>query len=97
MAKTPLGITYTATDGQSSTGVYESESGIETFETDVPYLLSDDNSLASPLPVFDAGGPTFLDSMGNVQSALAVKGMTPPILGITWDSGQTWDNGTYWS
>lgn len=56
MPKEPLGITFIIPDGQEATGLYEVEGGIEVFETDTPYLLSDGVSLQPPLPVFDAGG-----------------------------------------
>lgn len=97
MAKTPLGITFVARDGQPSTGVYEAEGGIETFETDEPYVVHGTPYLAAPLPVFDAGGPVFQDAMGHAYQALPIKGVTPPVDGITWDNDTTWDNGTYWS
>lgn len=97
MAKTPLGITFVARDGQSSTGVYEAEGGIETFETDEPYVVHGTPYLTDPLPVFDAGGPVFQDAMGNAYQALPIRGVTPPVDGITWDNDTTWDNGTYWS
>lgn len=74
--KQPLGITLIVPAGQEATGVYEGAAGVEVFTTDTPYLLSDGKSLSSPLPVFDAGGPTFTDSMGNAQRALAVSGLT---------------------
>lgn len=78
--KQPLGITFTVPPGQEATGVYESEDGIEVFETDDPYLLSDGQSLTPPLPVKIVDGPTFLDSMGRLQSAIPVSGIgpTPP-------------------
>lgn len=75
--KQPLGITFTVPPGQEATGVYESEDGIEVFEIDDPYLLSDGQSLASPLPVKIVDGPTFLDSMGRLQSAIPVSGIGP--------------------
>lgn len=65
MPKEPLGITFIIPTGQEATGLYEVEGGIEVFETDTPYLLSDGVSLQPPLPVFDAGGAIFTDSMGN--------------------------------
>lgn len=93
----PLGVTLSVTAGQQAIGVYEDSAGIPAFETAAPYLLSDGQSLESPLPVFDAGGPAFQDSMGNAQSAMAVTGLGPAPQGITWDASATWDNGTYWS
>lgn len=75
MPKQPLGVTFNVPAGQEATGVYEAESGVEVFETDAPYLLSDGVSLQPPLPVVLADGPTFIDSMGNVQAALAVAGL----------------------
>lgn len=96
--KTPLGITYVVPDGQSPTGIYDSESGIEAFETDVPYLAGGSGSLTSPMPVFNAGGPVFQDAMGNAHQALPIKGVTPPDPdGITWDNNTLWDGGTFWS
>lgn len=92
----PIGVTLEAVEGQESVAVYESDTGLDVFSTDVPYLLSDGVSLQDPMPVFDAGGSVYTDSMGNAKSALAVKGLTPSS-GITWDAGQTWDSGTFWS
>ena len=90
MAKQPLGITV----GEGGIGVYEHESGIETFQADTPYLLADGVSLAAPLPVHFVDGPVFFDSHGNPQAAIPVLGVTPP---VTWDNGATWDGGTFWS
>lgn len=91
-----IGIT-TNHQARDATGVYESPSGIEVFDTDAPYLLSDGKSLASALPVVVVDGPVYTDAMGNAQTALAVTGLVPPPPpGITWDGGQTWDNSTYW-
>lgn len=81
--KQKLGIT-TNHQARDATGVYESPIGIEVFETDDPYLLSDGKSLASPLPVVVVDGPVFTDAMGNAQAALAVRGLTPG--GVTIDS-----------
>lgn len=92
----PIGVTLEAVEGQDSVAVYESDTGLEVFSVSAPYLLSDGVSLQAPMPVFDAGGSVYTDSMGNAQSALAVSGLTPSS-GITWDAGQTWDNGTFWS
>jgi len=99
MAKTLLGITFVARDGQAATGVYESAGGIETFETDEPYAVHGTHYLADPLPVFDAGGPVFQDAMGNTYQALPIKSVMPPgpdPEGVMWDNGTTWDNSTYW-
>lgn len=74
--KQNLGITLTVPDGRDATGVYVSVSGIETFISNDPYLLSDGETLMHPLPVFDAGGPSFIDKMGNAQTALAVTTVT---------------------
>ena len=93
MAKQPLGITV----GEVGTGVYEHEAGIEVFQTDTPYLLTDGVSLAAPLPVHFVDGPVFFDSYGNPQAAIPVRVTTPPVDGITWDNDTTWDGGTFWS
>lgn len=81
MAKQPLGITV----GEGGTGVYEHEAGIETFETDGPYLLNDGVSLASPLPVHFVDGPVFFDSHGNPQAAIPVRATALPVNGVTVD------------
>lgn len=78
MPKQPLGITFTVPDGQEATGVYEATGGVEVFQTDGPYTLSDGASLQPPLPVKIVSEPIFTDSMGNAQSALAVSGLAPP-------------------
>ena len=77
MAKQPLGITV----GEGGTGVYEHEAGIETFQTDTPYLLADGVSLAAPLPVHFVDGPVFFDSYGNPQTTIPVRPVpaTPPV------------------
>jgi len=75
MPNEPLGITFIVPDGQEATGVYEADGGAEVFETDSPYLLSDGVTLQPPLPVKVVTGPTFTDSMGNAQTALAVSGL----------------------
>lgn len=93
MTKQPLGITV----GEGGTGVYEHEAGIEVLQTDAPYLLADGVSLAAPLPVHFVDGPVFLDSYGNPQAAIPVRGATPPVDGITWDNNTPWDGGTFWS
>lgn len=78
MAREPLGISFIVPAGQEATGVYEDTAGVEVFETDAPYLLSDGKSLAAPLPVKVVEGATFTDSMGNAQTALAVSGLPEP-------------------
>jgi len=93
MSKQPLGITV----GEGGIGVYEHADGIETFETDSPYLLADGVSLAAPLPVHFVNGPVFFDSYGNPQAAIPVRVTTPPVDGITWDNNTPWDGGTFWS
>lgn len=67
-----IGLTLIAADGDVAIPVYESASGLETFATDDPYLLSDGESLLAPIPVFDAGGATWIDADGNAHDALAV-------------------------
>jgi hypothetical protein len=95
--KQKLGIT-TNHQARDATGVYESPGGVEVFETDAPYLLSDGASLMPPLPVIVIDGPVYADTLGNAQTAIAVTGLgPPPPQGITWDENETWDNGTYWS
>lgn len=100
--KQPLGITLVAQGSAGATGVYEDPSGIEVFETNEPYLLEDGVSLQPPLPVFDAGGPVFQDSMGNAQRALAVRGLTPPsgeswiLRDGNWNDGGVWKDGETW-
>lgn len=73
--KHPLGVTFTVPPGHEATGVYEDPDGVEVFESDTPYLLSDGVSLQPLLPVFDDGGAIFTDSMGNTQRALGVSGL----------------------
>lgn len=75
--KQSLGVTFIPKSGQSVTGVYEADNGVEVFETDTPYLMTDGKSLVSPLPVIDVGGPVFADGMGNAQSSMPVTGLTP--------------------
>lgn len=97
MAKQIIGVTLSTVSGQEALGVYEAEGGVEVVQTDAPYLTSA-LSLQSPMPVFDAGGPVFVDGMGRPQMSLPVTGLGPlPPAGITWDSNTPWDNNTYWS
>lgn len=96
MAANPIGVTLVTPDGQSAIGVYESPSGLEVFESDGPYLLSDGVSLAAPVPVFDAGGPTFRGSAGSLQASIAIRSGAPSS-GFMWDQETPWDNGTLWS
>lgn len=77
MTRQPLGITLNTPTGQEATGVYQDENGVEVFVTNEPYLLEDGRSLSSPLPVFDAGGPTFLSRKGTRQRSLAINGLGP--------------------
>src|SRR5690554_4818793 len=97
--RAPIGVTLTVPSGKSAIGVYEDESGIPVFSTNAPYLLSDGKSLCDPMPVFDAGGPIYQDSMGNVRFSLAVSGLNAgdDEDGITWDNNTPWDGGTFWS
>lgn len=90
MAKEPLGITFDVLSDQEAIGVYEDENGVDVFETDAPYLLSDGKSLEAPLPVRVVDGPVFPDSMGNAQSAFPVNGLTPP---QEWDPTDLFANG----
>lgn len=78
MAQERVGITFIVPAGQEATGVYEDAAGVDVFETDVPYLLSDGKSLAAPIPVKVVEGATFTDSMGNAQTAIAVSGLPEP-------------------
>lgn len=75
MKTEPIGVTFVVPENQDAMGVYESENGIEVFETDAPYLLSDGKSLVNPLLVKIVDGPVFLDAMGNAQAAMAVSGL----------------------
>lgn len=78
MPQQPLGITTIVQSGQDATGVYQSSAGGDAFITDEPYALSDETSLARPLPVNIVSGPTFTDIMGNEQTALALNIASPP-------------------
>lgn len=74
--KEPIGVTLIVPAGQSAMPVYVDPNGIETFETDDSYLLSDGKSLESPLPVVDAGGPKWTDNLGNAVDAVGVTTIT---------------------
>ena len=77
MPDDPLGITYVVPDGQEAIGVYEAEGGIPVVLVDTPYLMADATSLEAPIPVFDAGEPTWLDSAGQLMPSMPVSGLTP--------------------
>lgn len=68
-----IGVTTTVPEGQSPVPVYQDNSGLETFETDAPYLLSNGLSLEAPLPVVVSDGPIWAGADGNPFNALAVK------------------------
>ena len=72
-----IGVTYLVPDGQEPIPVYEVDGGWPVVVTDEPYLLSDGLCLESPIPVVDAGGPTWLARDGSLQAAWAVSGLTP--------------------
>lgn len=77
--KSPLGVTYNVPAGQEATGVYNDPEGLTAFFSDEPYLSG--GALLSPLPVFDADGATFVDSMGNVQSSVPMNlSGLPPVV-----------------
>jgi hypothetical protein len=77
--KSPLGVTYNVPEGQEATGVYNDPEGLAAFVSNEPYLSG--GVLLSPLPVFDAGGTTFVDSMGNVQSSIPMNlSGIPPVI-----------------
>lgn len=77
--KQRLGVTFKVPSNKDAVGVYKSDAGVEAFETDVPYVLSDEKSLADPLPVKLVDGPVFADTLGNAQTALAISiGDVPP-------------------
>lgn len=92
----PLGITYVVPDGQEAIGVYEAEGGVPVALADDPYVISDGTSLEAPIPVFDAGEPTWLNSAGQLLPALAVTGLEPP-MDYPWvlESGN-WEVSKYW-
>lgn len=67
-------VTLTVPTGQEATPVYEAVGGL-------PVELVDGSPLSDgqvPLPVVDAGGPTYIASDGSLQAALAVTGIEPP-------------------
>lgn len=70
-----LKVTLTVPPGQEATPVYEAEGGVEVEVVNGPYL--DSTGLQVPLPVVDAGGPTYVISDGSLQAALAVTGLGP--------------------
>lgn len=78
----PLGLTLNLQDGQSPIPVFQDEGGLETFETNEPYLLEDGRSLVDPIPVVVASRPVWQDVAGNPFNALGVKvlpqGENPP-------------------
>lgn len=72
----PVGISSTPPDGQELIGAYESPTGIEVFQSETPYLSSDGKTLLAPIPVFDAGGPTYTNSAGELQDSLPLNGLS---------------------
>lgn len=74
-------VTLTPIHGESPVGFVQDENGIPAQEYDGDYLLSDGYSWVHPLHVFDADGPTWLDSRGHLIPSipLNLSGYTPPI------------------
>lgn len=70
MAQEPWGIAIVEDEG--AVGVYASETGIELFEVETPYLMTDDVSLQAPIEVRVVDGPVYLDAMGNACDAIPV-------------------------
>lgn len=100
MAKEPIGITFIVPDNEDPIGVYESDGGIEVFETDEPYLLSDGKSLVDPMPVRMVDGPIYQDTLGNAQSALAItlaSSWSPADLFANSEQGSLWGPLPYYS
>lgn len=69
-------VTRTVPDNVDPVHVYEAEGGMPVFESASPVLMSDGVSLVDPTPVRDAGGPRYLDSLGNAKDAVPVTGLT---------------------
>lgn len=74
-----LGVTFAPVAGVEPIPVYEAVGGVPVEEHTGPYVISDGRSLEAPLPVVDAGGPTWTASDGSLQGSLAVEGISPPV------------------
>lgn len=72
-------VTLTVPDDVDGVGYIADENGIVATVQDGPYLLSDGRSLVSPMPVFDAGGSSYLDSLGHRKASipLNLSGVNP--------------------
>lgn len=77
-----IGLTIVATSAEAAMPIYRTPSGASAFEIDEPYLLSDGQSLQAPVPVYDAGAPVGVDSLGRPVDALPVNLPAPVI--VTW-------------
>ena len=66
-------VTLTAPDGADSVGYVADENGILAAIQDGAYLLSDGLSLVDPLPVFDAGGPSYVTADGRMISSIPLN------------------------
>ncbi len=69
-----IGVTFV----EGGVPVVYQDGGVDVFETDVPYLLSDTVSLMSPLPVEVVAGPV-----------LRYGTLVDPIP-VMWEAGEQW-------
>lgn len=77
-----IGLTIVATSAEAAMPIYRTASGASAFEIDEPYLLSDGQSLQSPVPVYDAGAPVGVDALGRPVDAFPVNLAAPVV--VTW-------------
>lgn len=73
MAQEPIGLTLNIRDDEAPVPVYQDSAGLDTFASDVPYLLGDGHSLLAPVPVVVSAGPVWKDALGNPFDAIPVS------------------------
>lgn len=94
----PIRVTYLPVLGKEPVPVYSAPDGIPVVVWDTPFYETDGRSLVSPPYIVDAGEPTWVDSTGTIQEALAVTGLTPvdpeiPLNAVTVDGVPVTHNG----
>lgn len=79
MPSQPIGITYQSAPARERIGVWPDANGDDVFVTDAPYLATDGRSLLAPVPVFDAPGPIYTDTVGRPMQSWRIKSAAPVV------------------
>lgn len=87
MPTQPIGITYQTAPARDRIGVWPDANGDDVFITDAPYIATDGKSLLAPVPVFDAPGPIYTDTVGRPMQSWRIKSAAPVVPTITVTGG----------